>query len=99
MMRMSSTTAPSLIDTAVHIAKGCHDCNGGYHSKDPYANRIYHHGIQTVINALEAWRENVLHGDHDHQVNTLARIGALEELAAESQRLGLYDSPLPTELL
>jgi hypothetical protein len=89
----------TIIDTAVHIAKGCHDFNGGYHANDPYATRIYHHGIQTVINALEEWRWNVIHGGDDHQVNTLARIGALEDLTAESQELGLYDSPLPIELL
>ena len=92
---MSSIT---IIDKAIHIAKGCHDYNGGW--AFDREREIYHHGIQTVISALEAWREMAeLTGASDHQVDPLARLGALEELAAESQKLGLYDSPLPIELL
>jgi len=39
-------------EDAVKIARGCHDYSGGYH--DPKEWEIYHHGIQTVINALES---------------------------------------------
>ena len=36
----------------LNVAKGCHDYGGGYWEK--LEAEIYHHGIQTVINALEA---------------------------------------------
>ena len=36
----------------LNIARGCHDYGGGYH--DVVHAGIYHHGIQTVVNALEA---------------------------------------------
>ena len=36
----------------LNIARGCHDYGGGY--KDKREADVYHHGIQTVINALEA---------------------------------------------
>lgn len=35
------------------VARGCHDYGGGY-GHEPRHAEIYHHGIQTVINALEA---------------------------------------------
>jgi hypothetical protein len=38
-------------DDALRIARGCHDYNGGHRGSE--AHSIYHHGIQTVINALE----------------------------------------------
>ena len=37
---------------AVILARGCHDYNGG--NNTPESHSIYHHGIQTVINVLEA---------------------------------------------
>ena len=38
------------------VARGCHDYGGGYHDGDK--SEIYHHGIQTVITALEACVRN-----------------------------------------
>ena len=35
----------------LNIARGCHDYGGGHRERDA---EIYHHGIQAVINALEA---------------------------------------------
>ena len=55
---------------AVRIANGCHDYSGGHHNDGHYD--AYHHGIQTVINALMAAQTN---GLKDTQVNALWRIG------------------------
>lgn len=54
------------------VAKGCHDYGGGY--RDPKQAEIYHHGIQTVVNALTAF----LADQNDTQVNALERIGTQE---------------------
>lgn len=40
----------------VNVARGCHDYGGGYRAPSDY--EIFHHGIQTVINALEAAQKN-----------------------------------------
>ena len=53
----------------VDIARGCHDYGGGY--SDPVSAEIFHHGIQTVVYALEATMEN----PGDMQVQVLERIG------------------------
>lgn len=37
----------------LNVAKGCHDYGGGYRGGKVFAE-VYHHGIQTVINALES---------------------------------------------
>ena len=36
----------------INVARGCHDYGGGH--ADTKASEAFHHGIQTVINALEA---------------------------------------------
>ncbi len=54
----------------LNVARGCFDYCGGYMASDL---GIYHHGIQTVINALEAAAKN---DPSDMQVNVLERIGA-----------------------
>ena len=56
----------------LNVAKGCHDYGGGYHGAG--TAEIFHHGIQTVINALEAAAKN---DPNNHQVNALERIGSL----------------------
>ncbi len=54
------------------VARGCHDYGGGY--RDTKEAEVFHHGIQTVNNAIEA---TLAAGDKltDHQVNALERIG------------------------
>lgn len=55
------------IKRLLNIARGCHDYGGGYSEQRDVD--IYHHGIQTVINALEA-------ADNDSlQTRVLERIG------------------------
>lgn len=46
-------------DDALRIAKGCFDYGGGYRSNDGELD-IFHHGIQTVINALEGAQKSGL---------------------------------------
>lgn len=55
---------------AIKIAKGCFDYSGGHRDE---ARETFHHGIQTVVNALEA--ANVK-GLADTQVNMLHKIGS-----------------------
>jgi len=57
-------------DNALSMAKGCFDYQGGYHDKEQL--EIYHHGIQTVINVLEAAK---IKGLDDLQVATIHAIG------------------------
>jgi hypothetical protein len=54
----------------LNVARGCHDYNGGHY--DAHDHETYHHGIQTVINALEAAAKR---DPGDTQVNALERIG------------------------
>lgn len=56
----------------LNVARGCHDYGGGYRHDDR-ESEIYQHGIQTVINALEAAAKN---DPSDTQVNALEMIGA-----------------------
>lgn len=58
-------------DDAIAIAKGCKDYLGGYHDVEELD--IYHHGIQTVINALEAANKR---GFEDPQVAAIHKIGS-----------------------
>lgn len=62
----------------LNIARGCHDYGGGY--REPAQAEIFHHGIQTVINSLEAAAKP----GNDTQVNALERIGrnAAQEVAS-----------------
>jgi hypothetical protein len=63
--------APVLsFDDALRIARGCTDYCGG-HSDD--ALEVYHHGVNTVINALTAAADR---GLADTQVRALHRMGA-----------------------
>jgi hypothetical protein len=57
---------------ALRIARGCHDYNGGHHSDGHY--EAYHHGIQTVINVLEAAEKS---GLKDTQVLMVWRLGKI----------------------
>ena len=38
-------------DRLLNVARGCHDYNGGHRDE---ACEVFHHGVQTVINAREA---------------------------------------------
>lgn len=53
---------------AVILARGCHDYNGGYCDPDSYG--AFHHGVQTVINVLEAAEKG-----WDTQLSAIYRIG------------------------
>jgi hypothetical protein len=57
-------------DDAVKIARGCLDYGGGY--KDASEREKFHHGIATVINALDAARSK---GLADPQIAALHSIG------------------------
>lgn len=59
------------------VANGCHDYNGGNVGTDL---RAFHHGIDTVINALTAAYKN---DPNDVQVNALDRMGRASLLAPE----------------
>ncbi len=72
--------AGAQVERLLNVARGCHDYGGGYR-EDREALEIYHYGIRTVIDALEAARK----GDpKDTQVNTLERIGRAAQPAAIS---------------
>lgn len=60
-------------EDALKIAKGCHDYNGGHHGEKE--NEIFHHGVQTVINALESVFKNGI----DTQSAVLHAIGSNKE--------------------
>lgn len=57
-------------DDAVRIARGCFDYSGGHRGSEL---ETYHHGIQTVLNALEAAAKA---GLNDTQVTALWRMGS-----------------------
>lgn len=61
-------------DDAIRIARGCFDYSGGYRSNDGEL-AIYHHGIQTVINALNGAKSS---GLSDLQSKVLHTIGSDE---------------------
>lgn len=56
------------IERLLNVARGCHDYNGGHHGEP--AHSTYHHGIQTVINVLEASVRR-----DDYQLRVLEAIG------------------------
>lgn len=62
----------------VHIAKGCHDYGGGY--RDPKEAEIFHHGIQTVVKAMEATLKRAQTGERDSQLTALETIGRIDEM-------------------
>lgn len=84
---MADSPAPSPegpLDRLLNVARGCHDYGGGY--KDPVSAEIYHHGIATVISALEAAAKN---DPSDGQVNILERIGAATGAPVEAAPQGV----------
>lgn len=66
-----SSTALLGFGDALRIARGCLDYGGGHRSDEGHLE-IFHHGIQTVINALEAAEKN---GLADTQCAALWRMG------------------------
>ena len=72
---------PWTFDDALRIARGCFDYGGGYRAvgKDM---AIFHHGIQTVINALEGAAKN---GHKDTQVAALHRMGSVYDPHANGE--------------
>lgn len=58
-------------EVVLNVAHGCFDYGGGYRSDDEKL-AIFHHGIQTVINALEAAQKN---GLGDTQIAALHAVG------------------------
>jgi len=59
------------VERLLNVARGCHDFGGGHHGDGMMD--AYQHGIQTVINALEAAVKN---NPSDTQINVLEQIGA-----------------------
>lgn len=62
------------LNDAIAIAKGCYDYGGGHRSDGTL--EVFHHGIQTVVNALEAAKDR---GLSDSQVAVLHHIGTVAE--------------------
>ena len=58
------------VERLLNVARGCHDYGGGHHGDGMMD--AYQHGIQTVINALEAAAKN---DPRDTQTNALERVG------------------------
>jgi hypothetical protein len=74
-----SGAEPHELDRAIAIAWGCLDYGGGYRGDEGKLD-AFHHGISTVIRALEAARDNP-----DTQVWALERIGSAAIRAAEGE--------------
>ena len=70
---------PLTFDDALRIARGCFDYGGGYRSNNGELD-IYHHGIWTVINALE--RAKIT---GDRQIRMLHSIGQSTEPSLDGQ--------------
>lgn len=68
----------SAFDESIAIATGCLDYGGGYRSSEGELS-AFHHGIQTVINALTAARKAEETGENDTQVNALRRMGYYQQ--------------------
>jgi len=62
------------IKRCLDIAKGCFDYQGGYHNEKEL--NIYHHGIQTVVNCLNAFYKNEI----SLQLDIVEQIGKRSEL-------------------
>jgi hypothetical protein len=65
---------------ALGIAVGCHDYQGGY--SDNKEREVFHHGIQTVVQALQG---AAINGLADQQVRVLLDIGRAQQ--ASQRRL------------
>lgn len=84
MLRMAraalAATDPSWLEVVrreamqrmLNVAKGCHDYGGGY--RTVIEQDLYHHGIQTVISALEGRMKD----DRDTECNALEMMGRAE---------------------
>jgi len=71
---MSESAQSALtFEDALRLAKGCFDYMGGYRGDDL---DIYHHGIQTVVNVLEAAHKK---GISDLQLKVLHSIGSKQD--------------------
>lgn len=70
-------------DFVMFVARGCFDYGGGYRA-DEGKLEIFHHGIQTVINALEAARTK---GLKDTQVAALYQAGRDETVRADMRAM------------
>lgn len=68
----TGTGPMELLETILRVARGCFDYGGGYRSDDGKLE-IYHHGVQTVVNALEGFAAR---GMKDTQIAVLYRMGA-----------------------
>lgn len=66
-------------DDALRIAKGCFDYGGGHRGAEL---EIFHHGIQTVVNALEGAKRSRL---SDLQSQVLHSIGSEQPSGQETQ--------------
>lgn len=77
----ASQEAAQRITRLMNVARGCHDYRGGH--RDSREAEIFHHGIQTVINALEAAAKN---DPADTQVNALEQIGAVAALQKRTEK-------------
>lgn len=55
---------------AVRIARGCFDYGGGHRDRD---REIFHHGIQTVVNALEATEKSGLTGLQEIMLHAIGK--------------------------
>lgn len=65
----------------LNVARGCMDYGGGYRDSDN-ALAVFHHGVQTVINALTAAVKN---DPKDGQVNALEMMGRLTGVGPETK--------------
>ena len=66
----------------LNVARGCHDYGGGY--RDTVSQETFHHGIQTVINALESAAKNE---PNNFQVDALEAIGRTASIEQARQHL------------
>lgn len=87
----SDATYSAPLSDAIAIARGCLDYGGGYRSQEA-ALAAFHHGIQTVVNALTAAKKAADTEVNDTQVNALRRMG-------NSQQNAQGDSQIPAKKL
>ena len=60
------------IKRCLNIAKGCFDYRGGHHNEKELS--IYYHGIQTVVNCLDAFHKKI--GEDNLQLNVVENVGS-----------------------
>jgi hypothetical protein len=75
----------SAFDESIAIATGCLDYGGGYRGSERELS-VFHHGIQTVINALSAARKAEQAGENDTQVNALRRMGYSQQNITDTRQ-------------